>query len=374
MAAKSPEPLGVGIIGTGFGLMHLLGYRRCENARVVAVCQRTPGKAEAFARQYGVPHAFTDYRELIAHPAVQVVSIATPPYVHHEMTLAALAAGKPVLCEKPFAMNAQQGREMYERAQATGLTHATAFNWRFLPGVARAKELIDEGVLGRIYHVNVTWYAARQADPHTPLLWRHRKELAGFGVLGDIGPHVIDMLRWTLGDFHKVAAHFTTAIRERKAADTGEVVTADADDACAFVAEMMSGTQVSVHLSRVAHLSNCHRFEFYGSDGILLYDADPKEGTWITGRLRGARVGDKALSVLPIPERLREGLDTSDLNAAVGTFLFAQLTRRFIDGIRTGRPMTPSFLEGLRSQEVIDALVRSAAEERWIQVGSSARD
>ncbi|MBI3300877.1 MAG: Gfo/Idh/MocA family oxidoreductase [Deltaproteobacteria bacterium] len=244
-----------------------------------------------------------------------------------------------------------------------------AFNWRFLPGVARSKELIDEGFLGRVYHVSVTWFAERQADPNIPLLWRHRKEFAGFGVLGDIGPHVIDMLRWMLGDFRKVSAHFMTAIHERKVTGSGDVVAADADDACAFVTEMTSCAQVSVHLSRVAYASNFHRFEFYGSGGMLAYDADLKEGTWISGRLRGARAGEKTLSTLPIPERLREGLDTSDLGAAVGNFLFAQLVRRFVAGIRARQPMTPSFLEGLRSQEVIDALVRSAAEGKWMRIG-----
>jgi predicted dehydrogenase len=360
--------LGVGIIGTGFGLMHLLGYQACDNVQIVAVCQRTPGKAAAFAKQHGVPQAFTDYRELIAHPAVQVVSIAAPPYVHCEMTLAALAAGKPVLCEKPFAMNARQAQEMYERAQTSGLAHAMAFNWRFLPGVSYARELIAEGFVGHLYHANVTWYAERQADPNIPLLWRHRKEVAGFGVLGDIGPHVIDILRWILGDFRTVSAHFLTAIPERKVAGSGEIVAADADDACAFVAEMSSGVQVAVHLSRVAYASNCHRFEFYGSGGMLVYEADPKAGTWITGRLRGAKAGEKTLSEIPIPERLREGLNPRDLNVAVGSFLFAQLAQRFVHGIRTRQPVTPSFLEGLRSQEVIDALVRSAAEERWVQV------
>jgi predicted dehydrogenase len=368
MAQGVQGPLGVGIIGTGFGLMHLLGYRACDNVQVVAVCQRTPGKAEAFAKQHDVSQAFTDYRDLIAHPAVQAVSVAAPPYVHREMTLAALAVGKPVLCEKPFAMNTQQAREMYERAQASGLAHALAFNWRFLPGVSYARELIGEGFIGRPYHVNVIWFAERQADPNIPLLWRHRKETAGFGVLGDIGPHVVDILRWSLGDFRKVAAHCLTAIPERKVAGSGEVVVADAEDACAFVAEVGSGVQVAVHLSRVAYASNCQRFEFYGSEGVLTYEADPKAGTWITGRLRGAKAGEKALSEIPIPDRLREGLDTGDLTAAVGSFLFAQLARRFVHGVRTRQPVTPSFLEGLRSQEVLDALVRSAAEGRWVQV------
>jgi len=109
----------------------------------------------------------------------------------------------------------------------------------------------------------------------------------------------------------------------------------------------------------------------YGSGGVLVYEADPKAGTWITGRLRGAKAGEKILSEIPIPGRLREGLDTKDLNAAVGSFLFAQLARRFVHGIRTHQPVTPSFLEGWRSQQVIEALVRSAAEERWMQIISN---
>jgi len=365
---RSNALLGVGVIGTGFGLMHILGFRQCENVRVVAVCQQTPGKAAAFAQQYGIPYAFTDYREVIDHPEVQIVSIAAPPYMHHEMALAALTAGKPVLCEKPFAMNARQGKEMWERAQAAGLAHATAFNWRFLPGVAYTKELIEEGFLGNIYHVNVVWNVERQADPTIPLLWRHQKEYAGFGVLGDIGPHVVDMLRWMLGDFSKVAAHFITAIPKRKVAGSGEIVAADADDACAFLAEMTSGVQVSVHLSRVAYASNCHRFELYGDRGTLIYHSDPKDGTWISGQVQGAKAGAKTLSTLPIPERLHKGLDTKDLTAAVGNFLFAQLSQRFIDGVRTGHSVTPSFFEGMKSQEVLDALVRSAAEQKWVNV------
>lgn len=368
MAQGTNTPLGVGIIGTGFGLMHLLGFRQCEDVRVVAVCQRTPGKAEAFAQQHGVPCAYMDYRQVIEHPEVHVVSIAAPPYVHHEMTLAALAAGKHVLCEKPFAMNARQGHEMYESARASGLTHATAFNWRFLPGVSYAKELIDEGFLGKIYHANLTWCMERQADPQIPLLWRHQKEFAGFGVLGDIGPHVVDIVRWLLGEFRKVSAHTMTALQERKVAGSNDVVRADADDACAFIGEMVSGTQVSVQLSRVAYVSNYHRLELYGSNGTLIYHADPKDGTWISGRVRGAKAGDKVLTEMSIPERLREGLDTSDLGAAVGNFLFARLAQRFVHGIRAGQPMTPSFLEGVKSQEVLDAIVQSAAEQRWIAV------
>ena len=366
------KSLGVGIIGTGFGLMHMLGYRACKNVDVVAVCQRTPGKADAFAQQHGIPHAFTDYRPLIEHPAVDVVSIAAPPYVHHEMTLAALALGKPVLCEKPFAMSAGQAQEMYDRAQASGVAHATAFNWRWLPGVARTKELIDEGFLGRIYHANMTWYMARQADPQAPLLWRHQKEFAGVGVLGDIGPHVIDMLSWMLGDFQTVSAGVETAIPERKAADSGETVATDADDMCMFIAETVSGTQVSAQISRVAHASNYQRIELFGSEGMLEYDSDMRDGTWISGRVRGAKAGEQTFSELPIPDRLRDGLDTSDLGMAIGNFLFARLTRQFIHGIRTGQAVTPSFLEGLRSQQVIDALLLSAAEGRRVQVGKES--
>jgi len=99
-----------------------------------------------------------------------------------------------------------------------------------------------------------------------------------------------------------------------------------------------------------------------------VYHADPKDGTWISGRVQGAKAGDKVLTEMPIPERLREGLDLSDLGAAVGNFLFAQLAQRFIQGVRTGQPVTPSFFEGVKSQEVLDAVVQSAAEQRWVEI------
>jgi len=118
----------------------------------------------------------------------------------------------------------------------------------------------------------------------------------------------------------------------------------------------------------VARLSNRQHFELYGSDGVLLYDVDRKDDSWMVGRLRGARTGDKALSLIPVPEEMREGLDLSDPDAAVGSFLFAQLAKRFVSAIRSHRQESPSFLEGMKSQEVIDAVVQSAAEERWVSL------
>ena len=362
----SKKKLRVGIIGTGFGYMHLLGFRGCENVEVVAACQRTPGKAAEFAQKHNIQHAFEDYRPLIEHPDVDVVSIAAPPYVHKEMTFAALEAGKPVLCEKPFAMTAQEGYEMYSKAQSSGLTHATAFNWRYMPGVSYLKELVDSGFPGKVYHASVTWFHGRLGDPNIPLLWRHQKELAGVGVLGDIGPHMIDMTRWTLGDFQSVTAQTATVMSDRQDADSEKTVAPDADDVAMFVSTMTSGATVTIQLSRVAYMSDYQRIELYGSDGTLVYDSDSKAGTWITGRVRGAKRGEKALTEMPIPERFNAGLDTTDLGNSVGNFLFAKLARRFVEGIRTGQSVDPGFLEGVRSQEVIDAVVLSAAEGRRV--------
>jgi len=339
-----------------------------EWSEVTAIASRDLRKAGQAAHALGIAKAYGSYEELLADPQVEAIYNPLPNHLHVPWSIKAAEAGKHVLCEKPFAMNARQGQERYESAHGAGLTHATAFNWRFLPGVSRTKELIDEGFLGKIYHVNLMWCMERQADPHIPLLWRHQKEFAGFGVLGDIGPHVVDILRWLLGDFRKVSAHTMTALQERKVAGSKDVVKADAEDACAFIGEMASGAQVSVQVSRVAYVSNCQRIELYGSNGALVYHSDPKDGTWISGRMQGAKAGDQVLAELPIPERLREGLDLSDLGAAVGNFLFAQLARRFIQGVRTGHRVTPSFFEGVKSQEVLDAVVQSATEQRWVEI------
>ena len=193
----SPRTVRVGVIGGGFGTQHLQGFGATGNAEVVAFCQRTQEKAEAIAREYGVPHVYTDYRGLLAHEGLDAVSIVSPPHLHAEMVAAALEHGLHLICEKPLAMNAAEAETMLERAEAAGRVHMTAFNHRHIPALAYMKELMDGGYVGeRVLHVESRWFSENRATPGLTHYWRHQRELAGFGVLGDIGVHVADRVRW----------------------------------------------------------------------------------------------------------------------------------------------------------------------------------
>lgn len=361
--------LRVGVIGGGFGRNHVLGFQTCEQVEVVALCQRTRDRAAALARDLGVPDIHTDWQELVARNDIDIVSIAAPPYIHHAATTAAFASGKHVLCEKPMAMHLQEARDMLGQAQSSGRCHMLSFNWRFIPAMQRMKELIDEGYLGRVYHVNAQWLGEGRADPQQPAYgWRHQKALALVGAMGDVGVHVIDMLRWLFGDFQRVVAHSAIFNRERPKADGSGMGQVEVDDACAILAELPQGIQAIMHCSGVARKRNVVQVAASGMEGTLIYELERTQPNWITGRLYGARKSDATISLLPLPERLTAALNTSDMALAVGTFNYANIARRMVEGIRTGRKPIPDFSDGVKSQEVLDAILQSATEERWVHL------
>ena len=362
--------LRVGVIGGGFGRMHILGYEACEDVEVTAFCQRTRSNAEAIAREYHIPQVFTDYKDLLALRELDAVSVAAPPFLHYPIAIEALSRGLHVLCEKPLALNTDEAGAMLAKASDSKLVHMTAFNWRFIPAMARMKELLDDGYVGRVFHVDAVWFGDIRADATRALGWRHRRELAGVGAMGDVGVHVIDWLRWLIGDFQKVSAHAATFIRERPLPDGSGSGGVTVEDACAFMGELVGGVQAAVHASGVAQSRNYQALEIYGSEGMLRFMVDRSTPRWITGELGGARGGDRAPGPLPIPERLTQGLDSSDPQRALGEFVFAHLTRRFVRGIRTGQEVIPSFREGLEAQKVLDAILKSVEEQRWVDVDS----
>jgi len=245
----------------------------------------------------------------------------------------------------------------------------TAFNYRFVPAIRRMKELLEEGYVGnRIYHVDGVWFAERRADLNAPLGWRYRKEMAGVGALGDMGVHLIDLVRWLAGDFKKVCAHTAIFNRERKLPDGSGKGSVTVEDSCAFVAEMEGGAQASIHVSGAARSSNYRGLDIFGSDGMLRLLIDRKAPGGIPGRLWGAQGSGAVPQPLPIPERLTQGSERSAPERAPAEFIFATLTRRFAEWIRTGEAAVPSFREGFEAQKVLDALLKSAAEECWVRV------
>jgi len=229
------------------------------------------------------------------------------------------------------------------------------------------KELLEEGYVGsKIFHVDTVWFTERRADPGEPLGWRYKREMAGGGTMGDTGVHLIDLVRWLVGDFRKVCGHAATFTQERTLPDRSGKGRVTVEDSCVLMAELAGGTQASVHVSGVARGGVYQSIAIFGSDGMLRLEIDRKYPDWIVGKLWGSKGPGAAAQLLPIPGRLTQGLNLSNPHRAVGEFIFSNLTRRFVEAIRTGKEAVPSFREGLEAQKVIDAVVKSVEDGNWV--------
>lgn len=350
----------VGIIGTGFGRSaQVPGFRACEGAEVVALCGSRADRTAAVARELGILQAISDYRELVVRDDIDLVSIVTPPYLHHPMVLAALGAGKHVLCEKPMAMDVGQAKEMYERAAASGRLHMIDHELRFNPTRMRLKELLDNRFGGRVYHASVHVTTDFRADP-IARTWDWWSEASkGGGSLGATASHQIDLLRWWLGEIRAVAGDLGTAVTRRKAPDSDTFREVTSEDHCAFFAELESGAKAYVLVTSVARHPLGTRTEIHGEKGTLILDAED--------RLWGRREGESGLTEYTVPDPMRE---LPGIEKDVWAVSFVSLARHVVDCIRTGAPVQrgATFEDGLRCQAVLDAIRRAAAERRWVDV------
>ncbi len=358
MASK----LKIGVIGTGFGtIVQIPTFQANPDTEVLAVCSARQERAQEAASRFGIPHAFTDYRELVQLPDLDVVTVTTPTYLHYPMVMAALEAGKHVLCEKPFAMNVQEALAMVEKAHTTGLVAMTDFEWRFSPGIVRAKELLQEQYIGEPRLVNVYMYVRWRWGKTGPLpySWRYQKASGG-GTLGSAGSHLIDMVRYLLGDFTGVVGQLHTILHERPD-ETGELHPCDADDTFHVSFMLQNGAPGALTGSHHAFAGGGIRIEIYGTHGTLLIptlnDANPPY-------LLGALDGDESLQPLPIPERL---LPLDD-NLRVSAQLFTKVVERLVQAIKGEVEPSPSFEDGLCCQEILDAIRLSHKEERWVSL------
>lgn len=358
--------LRVGVIGAGIGAGYIAGFQKHPGVEVTAVCAHTSARLDPLVRRYHIPRSYTDYRAMLEREPLDIVVVATPNYLHHPMTLDALDAGKHVMCDKPLALNVEQAREMVERAEQRGRKHFVPFIWRFLPAAAYMKEIIAAGFLGQPYHANVRYFNLGWGDAQGPMRWQFDREQAGSGSLGNIGSHAIHLIQWWLGDFERLCALLSTAVKARTLLNGGSVAV-HVDDNCAFFARLQDGTAVVFNASSVALVRrNLLQIDIFGSDGSLLFMDDWGAEDAPYGRIYAMRRGDHAPTLVPIPARLSgEFLDMPDYHTPFRT-CFTRMTGEFVSAIREDRPARPNFHDGLCVQEVIDAVLKSAAEERWI--------
>lgn len=352
---RKAQPIRVALLGTGFGeAVHLPALRQVPDFAITAVCSRRAERAHAAAQHFGAPISTTDYRELVERSDIDAVIVATPPHLHHTMTMAALAAGKHVLCEKPMSKTVAEARDMVKMAERTGVIAMVNHEFRFIPARAYAQELIRGGYIGEPYSASMSFYRSSLNDPKgVAFTWLMEHDKAG-GMLGAIGSHHIDSLRWWFGDIRAASGALATMVKKRRAGDSNQMLNVDADDNFALVLQFQNGAIGTIHYSATAAHEPADLIVLSGSTGTLVLTSD--------GRLQGGRTGEMVADLM-IPEQYIRG-------AAAGAHPLIHPTvylhRAWAESIRTGKQQSPSFEDGFKVQEVVDAVGRSVQTGRSV--------
>ncbi len=359
-AGERRGPVRVGIIGAGFGaVVHVPALQRVHGADVVAICARRAERAHMVAAQYGVAHAVTDYRELLRDPSIDAVVIATPPFLHHGMVISAVEAGKHVLCEKPMARNLAEARDMEKIAANAHIVAMVNHEFRFSPVRLHVKKLIDEGFIGEPQSASFTVFRSSLNDPGgIPFGWLMEKDKAG-GMLGAVGSHHVDALRWWFGDVKSVAGAVETMVKRRRLPESMQLVPVDADDNFSVLMKFANGALGTVQYTATAAVDLSDQIVLSGSEGMLMISNE--------GRLYGGR-RERSLEEIHLPEPLEEVDPSFDHPLIQPTML---LHREWINAIRTGSPASPSFADGVKVQEILDGALRSSQQGRWVDIQKS---
>ena len=379
------DVVGVGMVGYAFmGRAHSQAWRTVDHffdlpvrPRMAAICGRDASKVEAAAARLGWTAWETDWKRLIARDDVDLVDVCTPGSSHAEISIAALEAGKHVLCEKPLANSVAEARAMADAAAtaaARGVRAMVGFNFRRVPAVALARQLIADGRLGTIRHVRGAYLASPLVDPSFPLLWRLRAEEAGSGALGDLGAHAVDLAQYLVGDrIAGVSALTETFVSRRPLPDGGGTGEVTVDDAALFIARFAGGPLGAFEATRFAsgHKEGL-RVEVNGDLGSVVWELDHLndlqfyDGTAERG-LRGFRRIRATEREHPYA-----GAWWPDGHVIGYEHTFSNEVADLLGDVAAGRDPVPSFADGLAVQEVLDAVLRSAeGGSAWTPVGGT---
>jgi predicted dehydrogenase len=414
------ETIGVGMIGYAFmGAAHSHAWRTAPHVfdlplrpAMVALCGRSSSQVEAAAVRYGWESAETDWRELIKRDDVQLVDICTPGDLHAEIAIAALESGKHVLCEKPLANTLAEASAMAEaasRAAARGIRAMVGFNYRRVPALALARELVapapatapapasapasasapvsppvpasatapTSGQIGNIRHVRATYLQDWLVDPAFPLTWRLRREHAGSGALGDLGAHIVDLAQFLTGDLITgVSAATATFVDSRPLPSGSGSGRVTVDDAALFLARLERGALASFEATRFATgRKNQLQVELNGDRGSLVFNLETPNELWFYSRDDGfAQAGFRRILVTePDHPYLSAWWPPGHVLGWDATFVHE--VRDLVHAIADGADPAPSFQDGLRVQRVLAAVEESATHDSgWVAVSSSGGD
>lgn len=378
------KKLNIGLIGYGFmGRAHSNAYLKVNRffdleyqPVLKAVCARSADKVKAFADNWGWESVETDWRRLVERDDIDAIDIGSPNNTHRDIVLAAAKAGKMILCEKPLAMSAAEGLEMTEAVEKAGVPNMVWFNYRRVPAITLAKQFMDEGRLGRVFHYRAKYLQDWTISPDLPqggaALWRLDADVAGSGVTGDLLAHSIDTALWLIGGVDRVCAMTETFIKERPLQDDpGTVKSVTIDDACAFLARFKNGALATFESTRYARgRKNQNTFEVNGELGSLYFDLeDAHQLQYFDHRNDSQSRGWRTILVTDSDHPYMGhwwvpgcviGYEHTFINALAD----------FLGGLASGVPVRPNFRDALETQYVCDAVLDSAKTETWKTVGA----
>ena len=375
------KPLNIGMIGYGFmGRAHSNAYNRVSNffdleytPVLKAACARNAENVKAFAEKWGYESIETDWRKLIAREDIDAIDICVPNNLHKEMAIACAEAGKMILCEKPLAMNSEEGEEMCHAVEKAGVANTVWYNYRRIPAVTLAKQLIDEGRLGRIFHYRANflqdWTIAEDLPQGGAALWRLDVAAAGSGVTGDLLAHCIDTAIWLNGSISNVSAMTETFVKERMHNLTGKVEPVGIDDACAFMCHFGNGSLGLFESTRYARGHKAlYTLEINGEHASLKWDLhDLHRLEYFDHRDEGTVRGWRSIHVTDGDHPYMGNWWVPGLQIGY-EHSFVHQVADFLAGVAKGEPVGPTFRDALETQKVCDAILSSAQSGRWTDV------
>lgn len=366
----------VALIGYAFmGKAHSNAYRQVVpflspalTPRMKVLCGRTRGRVEAAAREYGWEEAATDWREVVRRDDIDLVDISTPGHLHAEIAMEAAKAGKAVFCEKPLANTVAEARAMVAAVEEAGVVHMLCHNYRRIPAVMLAKQLIDAGRIGTVRHFRGTYLQDWIVDPAFPLVWRLDKAQAGSGALGDLGAHVVDLARYLVGEIVEVCGHLETFVRSRPLpGDAGRTGPVTVDDAAVALARFANGAVGTIEATRMAPgRKNGNRFEINGSTGTIAFDLERMNEleVYLETDDVAVRGFHRVLATEPEHPFVKAWWPPGHIIGYEHTFVHTVYD--LLEAMAAERVPSPNFHDGLRNQLVLAAIEQASAARRWV--------
>lgn len=376
------KTLNIGMVGYGFmGRAHSNAYRKVSQFFPVAykpvlkgVAARSADELEKFAGNWGWESTETDWRRLVSRKDIDAIDICSPNSTHAEIALRAAAEGKMVLCEKPLAMNAAEAKRMTEAVEKAGVPNMVWFNYRRVPAITLAKQIIEEGRLGKIFHYRATYLQDWTISPDVPLgghgLWRLEKAVAGSGVSGDLSAHNIDTAIWLNGSIRSVSGMTEIFVKKRPVQNRqGKYQKVEIDDACTFLARFANGSNGTFEATRYARgRKNKNSFEINGEAGSIYFDLeDMHQLQYFNHEDPPHLQGWRTIMVTAFEHPyMKKWWVPGCVIGYEHTFINALAD--FLTGLEAGVPARPTFRDALETQRVCDAVLESARKERWVTV------